>query len=126
MTEPDVDRLDLRTLLPLAGDGVHWTLDREGDLNVNLVHLDAGHEVGAHVNEAVDVLLVGLDGTGDVVVDGRHHDLAPGVALHVPKGVRRLIRAGGLGFAYLTVHLRRSGPTIGSRDAHITTLPETP
>lgn len=115
MSQHDVDRLDLRTLLPLAGDGVHWTLEGDGDLNVNMVHLDAGHEVGAHVNDAVDVVLVGLDGTGEVVADDRRHDLAPGVVLHLPKGVRRLVRAGGLGFTYLTVHRRRSGPAIGPR-----------
>lgn len=115
MSRQDADRLDLAALLPLAGDGVHWTLEPASDLNVNLVHLDAGHEVGAHVNDAVDVLLVGLDGTGEAEVDDRRHDLAPGVALHVPKGARRRTRAGGLGFTYLTVHLRRSGPTVGPR-----------
>lgn len=115
MSRTETERLDLRTLLPLAGDGVHWTLEGEGELNVNLVHLDAGHEVGDHVNDAVDVLLVGLDGTGEAVADDRRHDLAPGVALHVPKGARRLVRAGGLGFTYLTVHRRRPGPTVGPR-----------
>lgn len=117
MSEHDIERLDLRTLLPLAGDGVHWTLESQGDLNVNLVHLDAGHEVGDHVNDAVDVLVVGLDGTGRVTVEGEQHDLAPAVAVHVPKGARRSIRAGGLGVAYLTVHRRRAGPSIGSRPA---------
>ena len=113
MSQHDADRLDLRTLLPLSGDGVHWTLEPDADLNVNLVHLDAGHEVGDHVNDAVDVLVVGLDGTGEAEVDDRRHDLGPSVALHVAKGARRRIRAGGLGFTYLTVHRRRSGPAIG-------------
>ena len=117
MSQHDGDRLDLRPLLPLSGDGVHWTLERDGDLNVNLVHLDPGHEVGDHVNDEVDVLVVGLDGTGVTVVGDHHHDLGPGVTLHVPKGARRLIRAGGLGFSYLTVHRRRTGPTIGSGPA---------
>jgi hypothetical protein len=64
MSQPEGERLDVRALLPLRGDGVHWTLERDADLNVNLVHLDAGHEVGAHVNDQVDVLVIGLDGTG--------------------------------------------------------------
>ena len=115
MSQHDADRLDLGTMLPLAGDGVHWTLEPDADLNVNLVHLDAGHEVGAHVNDAVDVLVIGLDGTGEAEVDDRLHDLAPSVALHVAKGTRRRIRAGGLGFTFLTVHRRRSGPGIGPR-----------
>lgn len=115
MSEDDADRMDLRRLLPITGDGVHWTLERDGDLNVNLVHLDPGHEVGAHVDDSVDVLLVGLEGTGEAEVGGRHHDLGPGVALHVAKGARRLVRAGGLGFTYLTVHQRRRGPATGVR-----------
>lgn len=115
MSQSGGDRLDLRHFLPLAGDGVHWTLERDSDLNVNLVHLDPGHEVGDHANDAVDLLLVGLDGTGEAVVDGRLHDLGPGVALHVPKGARRLVRGGALGFTYLTVHRRRHGPSIGPR-----------
>lgn len=117
MTDPDAERLDLRTLLPLGGDGVHWTLDRPADLNVNLVHLDAGHEVGTHVNDAVDVVVVGLDGTGGVQVGDAHHDLGPAVVLHIPKGALRTIRAGGLGFTYLTVHQRRSGPSLRPRPA---------
>lgn len=115
MSQHDTARLDLGAMLPLSGDGVHWTLEPDADLNVNLVHLDAGHEVGDHVNDAVDVLLVGLDGTGEAEVDDRRHDLAPGVALHVAKGAQRRIRAGALGFTYLTVHRRRSGPVIGRR-----------
>jgi quercetin dioxygenase-like cupin family protein len=117
VSQSDADRLDLRRFLPLAGDGVHWTLERDGDLNVNLVHLDAGHEVGDHANDAVDVLLVGLDGTGEAVVDDQLHDLGPGVALHVPKGASRAVRAGALGFTYLTVHRRRPGPSIAPRSA---------
>ena len=115
MSDSDADRLDVRSFLPLAGDGVHWTLERDGDLTVNLVHLDPGHDVGAHVNDAVDVLLVGLDGTGEAEVDGRLHDLGPGVALHVAKGADRAVRAGALGFTYLTVHRRRPGPSIAPR-----------
>jgi quercetin dioxygenase-like cupin family protein len=117
VTDHDADRLDLRTLLPLRGDGVHWTLDRPADLNVNLVHLDAGHEVGEHVNDAVDVVVVGLDGTGGAHVGDGHHDLGPAVVLHIPKGARRTIRAGGLGFTYLTIHQRRGGPSVGPRPA---------
>lgn len=115
MSGPRPVSVRLDALGPLRGDGVHWTLEDGVDLNANLVHLDPGHEVGAHVNDAVDVLVVGLDGTGEAEVDDRRHDLAPSVALHVAKGTRRRIRAGGLGFTYLTVHRRRSGPAIGPR-----------
>ena len=104
---------DLGARLPLAGDGVHWTLDDSTDLNANLVHLDPGHAVGEHVNGAVDVLVVGLAGDGEVAVDDAVHALRAHVVVHVPRGARRTIRAGDAGLTYLTVHRRRGGLEIG-------------
>ena len=104
---------DLGARLPLAGDGVHWTLDDSTDLNANLVHLDPGHAVGEHVNDAVDVLVVVLDGDGEVVVDHEVQAVRAHVVVHVPRGAHRTIRAGDAGLTYLTVHRRRGGPAIG-------------
>lgn len=104
---------DIGARLPLAGDGVHWTLHVSDDLNANLVHLDPGHEVGAHVNDSVDVLLVVFEGQGEVVVDGDRHALGPTAVAHVPCGARRSIHAGASGLTYLTVHRRRGGLAIG-------------
>lgn len=104
---------DLGARLPLAGDGVHWTLRGSDDLNANLVHLEPGHEVGAHVNDAVDVLVVVLDGEGEVVVGAERHPLGPAVVAHVPCGARRAIHAGPSGLTYLTVHRRRGGLAMG-------------
>lgn len=110
-----VELADLTGRLPLSGDGVHWTLASSEDLNANLVHLDPDHEIGAHVNDAVDVLVVVLAGDGTVEVDGAILDLAAGVTAHLPRGSRRTIRSASDGMSYLTVHRRRGGLGIGPR-----------
>lgn len=98
------------------GDGVHWTLDPPGELNVNLVHLDAGHAIGEHVNDAVDVVIVVLAGAGRLTTDGRSTALTPQVVAHVPRASRRSLRAAdGEGLDYLSIH-RRRGP-LGIRPA---------
>lgn len=100
---------DLSALLQAAeGDGVHWTLEAPGELNVNLVHVDAGHGIGEHVNEAVDVVIVGLAGEGRLTVDGRCSTVTPHVVAHVPRGSRRSVRAADhQGLDYLSIHRRR-------------------
>jgi quercetin dioxygenase-like cupin family protein len=104
---------DLTSLLPVQGDGVHWTLVPDSDLNANLVRLDPGHAIAEHVNEEVDVLLVTLAGSGRVVAGTRSIILVPAVVAHVPKGVPRSVHAGANGLGYLTVHRRSGGLTIG-------------
>jgi quercetin dioxygenase-like cupin family protein len=85
-----------------------WKLQTE-DLNLNLVVLDAGGEVAAHTNTEVDVLLVGIEGAGQVDIEGRVYTVGTGQALVVPKSARRSIRCEGARFAYLACHRRRSG-----------------
>lgn len=108
---------DLTRILQSAeGDGVHWALEAPADLNVNLVHLEAGHGVGEHANDEVDVLLVVLAGRGRLTVDGHGTDLAAHVVANVPRGSRRGVRAAdGEGLDYLSIH-RRRGP-LGIRPA---------
>ncbi len=89
--------------------GVVWTLEGRGDLNANLVHFGPGRGVGEHVNDEVDVVFVGVSGSGSVVVDGEKFALGPGRMVFVPKGCLRATRSGSDEFAYLTVHQRR-GP----------------
>jgi quercetin dioxygenase-like cupin family protein len=94
-------------------DGAVWSLPHGGDLDANLVHLDARGRVGEHDNREVDVLIVGVSGTATVVTDGVAHALRAGVAIAVPKGTRRAVEAGDSGpVAYLTVHRARSGLSI--------------
>ena len=107
--------MSLDKLVASAGDrvGVIWTLERSGDLNANLVRFDAGGGVGEHVNEDVDVLFVGMAGSGSVRVSGEEHVLSAGALVFVPRGVRRSTSASTDGFAYLTVHRRRGPLRIG-------------
>jgi mannose-6-phosphate isomerase-like protein (cupin superfamily) len=108
---------DLTGLLQsAAGDGVHWTLETPGDLNVNLVHLDAGHVVGEHANDEVDVVIIVLAGRGRLTIDGHGTDLTAHVVANVPRMSRRSVRAANdEGLDYLSIH-RRRGP-LGIRRA---------
>jgi hypothetical protein len=45
-------------------EGVVWSLEAGPDLNVNLVRFGAGGGVGEHVNDEVDVVFVGVSGSG--------------------------------------------------------------
>ena len=89
--------------------GVIWALKESGDLNANLVRFDTEGGVGEHANEEVDVLFVGVAGSGWVRVEGEEHQLSAGMLVFAPRGARRLTAASSDGFAYLTIH-RRPGP----------------
>ena len=89
--------------------GVVWSVQESDDLNVNLVRFTEGEGVGEHVNDEVDVLLVGVSGSGEVRIDGGLHYLSGGTLILVPKGAQRSTRGVSADFAYLTVH-RRRGP----------------
>jgi len=67
-------------------EGIIWSLEAGKDLNANLVRFGAGRGVGEHVNDEVDVVFVGVSGTGFVEVDGREHDVEAGKLVFVPKG----------------------------------------
>jgi quercetin dioxygenase-like cupin family protein len=107
------DTVDLYQSLAAGGHaGAIWTLGHGGDLNANLVRFPVGG-VGEHVDEEVDVLVVGVSGVGVVEVDGQEHPLRAGTVAFVPKGARRPTKSGSGDFAYLTVHCRRRPPRIG-------------
>jgi quercetin dioxygenase-like cupin family protein len=106
---------DLSELAAAAGGraGVIWALERSGDLNANLVRFDAGRGIKEHVNDEVDVLIVGVAGSGFVRVDGEDHVLSVGTLVFVPRGARRSTGASSDGLAYLTVHRQRVPFRIG-------------
>jgi quercetin dioxygenase-like cupin family protein len=93
-----------------AGDGRGplWG-DATDDLNLTLLAWPPGEGPGEHVNEERDVVLVVLDGSGTVMLDGDAHDVHAGTAVVVQKGARRGLTAGPEGILYLTVHRRRGG-----------------
>jgi quercetin dioxygenase-like cupin family protein len=86
--------------------GPAWTL-ADRDLNANLIVLDRGQGIAAHVNTEVDVLIVGVAGTGTVTIDGAGYALGAGRTVLVPRGSERGIVAESDRFAYLTVHRAR-------------------
>jgi quercetin dioxygenase-like cupin family protein len=95
-------------------EGVIWALEGSQDLNVNLVRFGTGGGVGEHVNDEVDVVFVGVSGSGFVEVDGKDHALGPKEMILVPRGARRSTQGTSDDFAYLTVHRRRGPIQIGS------------
>lgn len=93
--------------------GVVWTLEARSDLNANLVRFGMGGGIGEHVNDEVEVIIVGIAGSGFVRVDGEEHPVSNGVVVFVPRGARRSTRATAGDFVYLSVHRRRGPLRIG-------------
>lgn len=93
--------------------GVVWTLDGSVDLNANLVRFGVGDGVEGHVNDEVDVIWVGVSGSGRVEVDGEEYPLSNGTMVFVPRGAKRSVRSTSEDFAYLSVHRRRGPLRIG-------------
>ena len=101
--------VDLTALAHSAtAPGAIWTRQSE-DLNLNLLVFTSGEGVAEHVNAEVDVLLVGIVGTGAVAIDGTRQILSAGHAIISPKGANRSIQSMSDSFAYLTCHRRRGG-----------------
>jgi quercetin dioxygenase-like cupin family protein len=115
MGEADVE--NLYETLEAGGRraGVLWSLTQSHDLNANLVRFASGGGVGEHVNDEVDVLILGVSGMGAISIDGEERPLVSSVVALVPKGVRQSIRSDSDDFAYLTVHRRRAPLNIGGR-----------
>lgn len=93
--------------------GVVWTLEGSDELNANLVRFGAGRGVAEHVNDEVDVLFVGVSGSGSVEVDDEEHHLSNGTMVFLPRGTRRSVLSASDDFAYLSVHRRRGPLQIG-------------
>jgi quercetin dioxygenase-like cupin family protein len=107
--------LDLRRVLTDSRTprGAVWTLEGSADLNANLIRFGTGQGVEEHANDEVDVLFLGVSGSGTVVVDGEEHVLSAGTLVFVPRGARRSTRSASEDFAYLTVHRRRGPLRVG-------------
>jgi quercetin dioxygenase-like cupin family protein len=92
---------------------VIWTLDASSDLNANLVRFSTRQGAGEHVNDEVEVIVVGVSRLGIVTVDREEHALSAGILVFIPKGARRSTVSASEDFAYLTVHRRRGPLQIG-------------
>ncbi len=110
--------MELGEIAAGAGErnGTVWTLEESEDLNANLLRFASGGGVGGHVNEEVDVIMVGVAGLGVVTVGEEEHRLSAGKLVFVPRGEWRSIRSASDELAYLSVHRRRGPISLGRRD----------
>lgn len=92
----------------VGSGGAVWSLPHGGDLDANLVRLDPGAAIDAHVNDELDVLVFVQSGTAVLTVDDQTQPLGPDHLALIPKGARRTIVAGNGGITYLSVHRRRA------------------
>ena len=99
-TPVDLDRL--------RGVGPVWGIASE-DLNATVLSWGPGQGIEEHSNAERDVLVVAIEGSGTVAIDGREHVLLAHHALLIEKGTRRRITAGVDGLRYVSVH-RCRGP----------------
>lgn len=95
------------------GHGALWSLPHGGDLDANLIRLEANTSIDRHVNVDVDVLVVVWAGSGELSVDDHPLALREGIVVMVPRGRSRAVRAGSDGVVYLSIHRRRGPLTIG-------------
>ncbi|RZA20325.1 MAG: cupin domain-containing protein [Proteobacteria bacterium] len=91
-----------------AHRGPQWAHESD-DLDMTLLSWPEGKCIEAHRNPEVDVVLVGVEGAGVVSVDGKAHELRPGLLLLIPKGSERSIESTSQRFSYLSLHQRRRG-----------------
>ena len=93
-------------LLAADGRGPVWGTATD-DLNATVLVWPAGEGPSEHVNTERDVVLVVLEGSATVTIEGVTHEVPSGAALVIDKGRARSIAAGPNGVRYLTVHRRR-------------------
>ncbi|MCX5206632.1 cupin domain-containing protein [Streptomyces sp. NBC_00237] len=104
---------------PEGQRGALWRLaERNRQLDANLVRLLPHASVAPHVEGALDVLLIVVEGEG-LLDDGSAtaQELRPGGLVWLPRGASRALSAGARGLTYLTVHGRRPGMEVGRRPA---------
>ncbi|MEU9192001.1 hypothetical protein [Streptomyces hundungensis] len=95
--------------------GALWRLAESGrGLDANLLRLPPGRAIDEHTDLVLDVLLIVLEGSGELRTESGSQGLRPVSALWLPKGSRRALIAGPDGMGYLSVHQRRPGLSIGT------------
>ena len=115
-TLPDAAALVVDLGVAVGSGGAIWSLPHGGDLDANLVRLDAGGGIQDHVNNDVDVMVIVQSGTAELTINGQAIQLGTDHLALIPKGLPRSIAAGAEGVAYLSIHRRRSPLGITGRD----------
>jgi uncharacterized protein (DUF2249 family) len=95
--------------------GAIWKLEmRQRDLDSNIISLPSGTSIARHAGPDLDVLLLVLSGTGQLMTELGPLALAPGALVWLPRRSRREFTAGPDGLRYLTVHQRRQSLVLGT------------
>ena len=81
------------------------------ELNATLLAWPPGAGVAEHVNGELETVLLVLDGSVRVCVDGTELELSVHQLLVLPRGSARSLTAGPGGVRYLSLH-RRRGPLL--------------
>jgi quercetin dioxygenase-like cupin family protein len=101
---------------PAERAGVQWKLAEPGrQLDANVVRLSPGAVVDTHTEPELDVLVLVVEGDGELSSGESAEALAEGALCWLPKGSSRRLAAGPQGLSYVTVHARRPGMRIGRR-----------
>lgn len=99
-----------------AEPGAAWRLAQEPrDLDANLVRLPAGESNATFDGPALDVLVHVVAGSGVLHTADGDLPIHAGQLLWLPRHSRRGFTAGDEGLAWLTVHQRKPGLSIGRR-----------
>jgi mannose-6-phosphate isomerase-like protein (cupin superfamily) len=101
--------ISLTNLTPTAAvQGAIWSYGG-AQMDVNLLYFIEGEGVDTHINHALDVWLVVIQGTGEAMVDGTLIPLEVGTCLYIIAGATRSIVAGSAGLLYASAHNKRGG-----------------
>jgi uncharacterized protein (DUF2249 family)/quercetin dioxygenase-like cupin family protein len=91
-----------------AATGAVWKLQmRRRDLDSNVVRLQPETRIDTHVGPDLDVLVIVLDGAGQLTTEIDTLDIQTGTLAWLPRRSQRCFTAGSDGLTYLTVHQRR-------------------
>jgi hemerythrin-like domain-containing protein len=104
----DTDSRAVFDLFEALGRGPLWDPAIDGELNATLIAWDAGHGPPEYVNSDLDVLILVLEGSASVTIDGIPHEVRSGALVIVEKGLTRRVTAGAEGVRYLSVHRKRT------------------
>jgi hypothetical protein len=100
---------------PDQDGGALWRLAIEQrHLDANVIALPAGRTIDTHTGPDLDVLMLVLDGAGEVVGAAGPVAVRGGSLVWLPRRSQRSIVAGPDGLRYLTVHPRRPALSIGT------------
>ncbi|MFF2194657.1 hypothetical protein [Streptomyces sp. NPDC058157] len=107
--------------------GALWRLRGAGrQLDANLVRHLPGTGGAPSTEDAVDVMMVVVAGTGVLTLDGEQSHLSPGFLGLLPRGSVRALLAGPQGLVVLTVHRKRRGMSIAPAVPTASAVPAVP